>query len=343
MHIKSLLFFSFIFMNTLFSAECANKNFELLEFTYMDKEKLNKEYCEAGRQRINFLKLAGTQRDMNSIYFYKAAMSSCEDYANTVKNVLKKQYNQIPDCLYLQEERLALQELERIKNQKLKEEEERDLEKLNPKNINFDDGIFLVCTTSDSIDIDKFISGKNKLSLTPEIYFKQVYSLKLKDIKKDFWKIKKHGKDELIKNIRTVDNLTDPYPSRRNFRHAIIDYDLIFISNNFSKENNEGIICVNDFSTVYGSDRSCIKSIKASDSYRTTNDKLLLTRRTLEYIKPRLTRGYASFCKTTYTQNQISTLVKNYEDQIEPYVAIKKHLNNILENWDQRDQGENKI
>jgi len=325
-------------MNTLFSAECANKNFELLEFTYMDKEELNKEYCEARSNYLNFLSRSG--RSGSDIDFPKMRANSCKSYAATVKNVLKKQYNQIPNCSYLQEEKLALQELERIKNQKLKEEEARDFERLNPKNIDFQDGTFLICQTSDSIDIEKFISGKKKLSLTPEIYFRQVYSLKLKNIKKDIWKIKSYGKNELIKNIDNIDNMIDPYPLRRNFRHSIIDYDLIFISNNFSTENNEGIICVNDFSTVSGSDRSCIKSIKASDSYRTTNDKLLLSRRTLQYIKPRLTRGYKSYCKTSYTQNQINTLIENYEEQKKPYVEIKKHLNYVLENW---DQGENKI
>ena len=31
---------------------------------------------------------------------------------------------------------------------------------------------------------------------------------------------------------------------------------------------------------------------------------------------------------------------ENYEEQKKPYVEIKKHLNYVLENW---DQGENKI
>jgi len=330
----TLIIFLSSFINIVYSAECGSKSMEVLEFTYMDKVELNKEYCEAKYQRIGFLQSAGAMQDLVMIQKYSRAAESCERYANTVKNILKKEYGISPSCPN-DEEAKDLQ-----KNQEEEQKKLQELEKLNPNNINFDDGIFLICSTSDSIDIDKFILGKKKLSLTPEIYFKQVYSLKLKDIKKDIWKIKRHGKDELIKNIEKIDDLTDPYPSRRYFRHTIIDYDLIFISNNFSSENNEGIICVNDFSTVTGSYRSCINSIKASDSYRTTSDKWLLTRRTLQYNKPGLTRGKAHFCKTSYSQNQISALIKNYEDQIEPYLVIKKHLNYVLENW---DQGENKI
>ena len=177
-----IIFFS-SFINIAYSAECGSKSMEVLEFTYMDKVELNKEYCEAKYQRIGFLQSAGAMRDFVMMQKYSRAAESCERYANTVKNILKKEYGISPSCPN-NEEAKDLQKHQEEEQKKLQE-----LEKLNPKNINFDDGIFLVCSSSDSIDIDKFISGKKKLSLTPEIYFKQVYSLKLKDIKKDFWKI----------------------------------------------------------------------------------------------------------------------------------------------------------
>ena len=292
--IIALFLLPLFFINHIQSAECGNKNTELLEFVYMDIEELNKEYCEARRQYINFLKLAGTQTG-DSIYFYKAASDSCQSYAKTVKNVLKKEHS-INTVSCPKEKEIIL-----------KKDEIKD-EKIDLSTIDFAEGDYLMCSGKNAIDLDKFLKGKETW-LTSKWFIKR-------DLNKT--KISWVLYDDLV-------------PPKGAMEKWGISYALVFMPRNSIDLKNQKAICLKKLThtgdSEYSSPEYECTQWKITDSSYLVESEYKYSALSINRSSLSLNIGYDSFsCRMALGKNEPETLVKNFLKAKKPFFDIKRQF-----------------